>query len=269
MNKFEETIKKIDELEEEFYILSSLYNLHIIELKSIYSHAILEAYSSLLKDDYNVATLIKNNQILFYYTAEKKYKTVNISEKMFHKIWKIFIKKIEKVSIKHSSNEYYEKLKNSDFINVVIEKTTGKVIYFKEKNITPMFSKNLVFAYKPQSKEEKLFILKNKEIWIPLSRSAKHKIKQNTDLLSKQNQRIVVNVDLFSADFAHKILNNLLEKIATKSNNKLKIKIISRSRDKKLITLSSNIFIPLSFIEYIREYLFTNTLYGLRLVDAK
>lgn len=79
MNGIEKIKLKITELEDEFHSISSLYNLHIIEIKNAYNNALLLAYPELFKEEYTIATISNTNQIFFYNTNNKNSKTINFS----------------------------------------------------------------------------------------------------------------------------------------------------------------------------------------------
>ena len=166
LNAVDKVRQKLSELDSELYALSSLYNLHFIQTKNIYINSILEAYKKTNKDDYNIASILGENQVLLYNTRKKKSLVVNLSLKIYGSIWKIFIRDIEKLSIINSANEFYRKFKSRDFMQVIVIKATSNIIYFKAKDSTSFQNKKITFSYKTRSLEERHFLLENDKIWI-------------------------------------------------------------------------------------------------------
>jgi len=261
MSKVQEVRNKIDSLEDEFYSMSAMYNLHIIQIKESYNRSILEAYEPLLKIDYNFASTYSSNQILLYSIDKKLLKTINISIEMFHKIWKIFLKNIEKLSIKESSNYFFNSLKDNHFFNADIKQVTRKFIYLKHQNSTALFYNKIIFVYRFQNINEKDFLTKNKNVWLFTSGKMLKVIEKNKDGILKLKDPLPVKCDPFDKNFCHKISNDLLQKIKRKTNGKIDIKILNINRENKIMTLSTKIFLPKEFIEYIQNYIYENTLY--------
>lgn len=269
MDKILQVKSKINNLDSEFYTFSALYNLHIIQIKNSFTNSILKAYKDTLKDEYNIATLLNTNQVVFYYTAEKKSKTINLSLKMFHNIWKLFLKDIEQLSIQNSSNEFYLSFKDKEFTRVVIKRTSSANIYFKSIDSNSLHSRNLEFSYKPRSLEEREFLLKNSDIWLHIPLTMQSKILKNKDEIARLPKPMVLKINPFSGTFTFKIVSDLTNKIRSKSSNKIDIKIVNINEIKKVVTLKTSMFMPLPFIDYIKEYVRNNTLYEVKFAHIK
>ncbi|WP_294967062.1 hypothetical protein [Sulfurimonas sp.] len=269
MNKLLQIKSNIESLESEFYTFSSLYNLHIIEVKNTFSHSILEAYEDTFKDEFNVATLFNSNQIIFYYTPDKRSKIINMSLNMFHNIWKIFLKKIEAMSIVNISNEFYQSFKDKDFTSVTIKKVSSANVYFKLQETSTLHSRNLEFSYKPRNLKEREFILKNNDIWLHISSSLRSKLLNNKEKIAVLSMPMVIKTNPFSGAFTHKIVFDLTSKIKAKSSDKIDIKIVNVNEIKKIVTLKIDIFLPISFMDYIKEYVSNNTLYEVIFANIK
>jgi hypothetical protein len=269
MNKVLQIKSKIDELESEFFNFTALYNLHIVQVKNAFNHAILKAYAPTLKEEYNIATTYSSNQNLFYFTPTKQSKTINLSTEMFQKIWKIFLKEIEILSIANSSKEFYNSFAEKEFVNVVIKRTSSANIYFKIKGKASIHSQKLEFSYKPRTLQEREFLLKNKDIWLHISSSLESKLLKNKDVIAKLKKPMVLKINPFSGSFAYRITQSLTDKIKERSLGKIDIKIVNVNENKKVVTLKLEMFIPLEFIDYMKEYIRSNTLYEVHFAKIK
>ncbi len=261
MSKIQEVRNKLDSLDNEFYLMSAMYNLHIIQIKECYNRSIIEAYEPSLKTNYDFATTYGNNQILFYNVDDKSLKTINLSIEMFHKVWKLFLKNIEKLSIKESSDSFFNTLKDKRFFDTDIGQITRKYIYLKHKNSATIFYNKIIFVYKFKTDAERKFLSKNKNVWLFTSDKILKTIEKNKDGILKLKEPLPVKCDPFDKNFCHKITNDLLQKIRNKTNGKIDIKILNINRQNKIITLSTKIFLPMEFIQYIQNYIYENTFY--------
>lgn len=261
MNKTQEVRSELHSLDSEFYLMSAMHNLHIIQIKECYNRSILEAYEPSLKTNYDFATTYGNNQILFYDVDEKALKTINLSIEMFHKIWKIFLKNIEKLSIKESSTSFFNTLKDKRFFNTDIGQLTRKYIFLKHKNSTTLFYNKIIFVYRFKTDSERKFLSKNKNVWLYTSDKILKTIEKNKDKILKLKEPLPIKCDPFDKNFCHKIASDLLQKIRNKTKGKIDIKIFNINRQGKIITLSTKIFLPMEFIEYIQNYIYENTHY--------
>jgi hypothetical protein len=261
MNKIQEIRDKLNSLDEEFYAMSAMYNLHIIQIKECYNKSILEAYEPQLKDKYDFVTTYSSNQVVFYSIDNKFLKTINLSIEMFHKSWKIFLKNIEKLSIKESSKSFYYSLKDKRYFNTAIGQATRKYLYLKHANSNALFYNKIIFVYKFQNDKERNFLTKNENIWLFTSEKMLHAIDANKEKILQMKEPLPIKCDPFDKNFSHKITMDLLQKIKKKTNGKIDIKILNINRKSKIITLSTKVFLPMEFIKYIQNYIYENTLY--------
>ncbi|WP_457748567.1 hypothetical protein [Sulfurimonas sp.] len=261
MSKLQEVRNKLSSLDEEFYSISAMYNLHIVQLKACYNNSILEAYEPLLKIKYDYVTTYSDNQIVFYSIDDKRLKTINLSIEMFHKIWKLFLKNIEKFSIQEASKSFYNQIKDERFLNTVIGQTTRKYLYLKHKNSSALFYNKIVFVYKFKNDRERDFLKNNQNIWLFTSDEMLNVILKNKDKIIGLKEPLPIKCDPFNKNFCHKIVSDLLKKIRGKTNGKIDIKILNINRQNKILTLSTKVFLPMEFIQYIQNYIYENTLY--------
>ena len=269
MNKTEEISSQIKTLNKEFDVLTSLYNLHIIEIKNCFINSIIEAYSDFTKDKYNTATILNNNQITFYNTQNQEFKTINLSLKNFQLIWNLFLKNIEIISLKNTSKEFYNTLKSKDFMKVSIDRKTRRYFYFHITDKNLLLVNKVILRYYIRSKEEVDFIKNNDNLWIFMSQKILSKLNHNTISIKNNSKTITIDCSPFNKKFIYKVSQDLLNKIRDKTKNKINIKVVNINSDLKIVILKVNFFLPLEFIQYINNYIYTNTLYKVKFARIK
>jgi len=201
MTKIQEVKQKVNSLEDEFYSISAMYNLHIIQLKNCYNQSILEAYEPYLRETFDYVTMHNNNQVLFYSIDEKYLKTINLSIEMFKKIWHKFLKNIEKLSIKESSKVFYNGLKDEQFLKTEIGQCTRKYIFLKHNETTSLFFNKLVFVYRFKTKKEQNFLKNNANIWLYMSKKMLNTILKNKEEIVNLKKPLPIKCDPFDKNF--------------------------------------------------------------------
>ncbi len=252
---------QIKELDDEFYSMSSLYNLHIIEVKNTFNNALLEAYLEKCSEEYTLATFLNTNQVLLYNTNSQIEKVYNFSLEMFSNTWKIFIKKIEILSISNSSKLFSSTFDDSSFLKAKIVKTTTKNIYYRLNSNTSIHTRNIHFSYKPKSIIERNFLLKKEDNWVHITDSLAHKIKSNSQEIASLKIPIVFKTNPFNSSFIHIVSSDITDRIRKKSAGKVNIKTVNINEATREVMLACDMFLPIAFMEYIKEYIYTNTLY--------
>jgi len=267
MNGFDKIKSQVNELEDEFYSISSLYNLHIIEIKNAYNNALLSAYSEKLNEEFTLATLSSYNQVLFYNTDTKNSKTINLSLNMFSESWKIFIKDIEELAIQSSSKEFHSSFKEKSFNKANIVKTSRALIYYRLDKFHGLHGKNILFTYKPKSLQEREFLIKNDSAWLYITEKLSNKMKANADKISKLKQPVLFSTDPFNKKFTYSIVSDITNKIRKKSLSKIDIKIKNIDENERIVILNCDMFLPLAFVKYIQNYITSNTMYRMHFAN--
>lgn len=255
MNKRDDFISKLEAIEKEILELQEFYNLHAIEIKNLINHAIVLSY---IKDE-NVKDYIAykdSTQIYLYNIRTKENKIKNISMAKYKEVKQYFVKLVQSVSIKHNLTSSLTSLSNYNFINTTVTKRSNKYIYLKPINTTNAILNNISFKYKKDQFNDNIeYLLSKNEYWIFI---------ETTKLLSKIKKNpsytdLEIRIDLFHVNVARKFTQYLLNKISKKTKFKINIKCINR--DTKEIYLFVKEYMPLTLIEYIKNYVYTQANY--------
>jgi len=250
----EELKNKLVNLQKEFNELASLYDLHIIEVINIFHASLLEAYNYSF-ETFLVELNIKN-QIIFYNTLEKKEVIYNFSKQKFGSIYKIFNKKLQIKSDSNLLSSFYSALSNTEYLELKIFKRTRNYVYLMPVH-NNRINKNINFKFKIASKIHELYTKQHDTFWIKLSISNIDKIKYQNIL----KEKILLECNLIDYKINKKLIEHFFSKIFTKSNEKIGLSIKFYNPKSNTIHVTCNSFIPKLFINYIEQYILTNTTY--------
>ena len=262
MNKTVEAKNSITMLKSEISDIALLYNMHKLEVQSIFNKALVLTYSL---DPYeHIAALGENNQILFYSVKEKKIKIINLSLVKYKLFYKKFIKLVAEKNAINITNEFYRSLSKSNFQKVQIEKLTNRKVILEVHDKSHPIAKNISFEYKILTRDEYNFISSQKDIWIYSSQEHLKKLLKNKNYLDK---KINIKCDIFDHRLVKKMADNVTKKILKNTKGKMAMKVSYANRKSKVLHIKSNMYITKQFIEYIQEYIYTNTLYEVNFVN--
>lgn len=268
-SKFQITKSSIQALNDELEPLSMIYNIHIITLKNLFNKSILEYFNEELEAKYDTVTLLNNHQICLYEIDRKYFKTINLSLKIYKTIWSLFSKKIERESILNTTKEFFNTFTDKDFIPTSIYKISRKYIYLKHKDNTNYLFNRIKYKYTIKSKEEREFFLNHSTIWLYTPGLIIDQTKKKKDEIVNSKSLVEIKCNPFSNRLAVKLVNDITSKIRAKTNGKIDINIISVSEKNRKIVLKTDMFIPIDFINYIDNYIYTNSLFGVVFAKKK
>ena len=118
-------------------------------------------------------------------------------------------------------------------------------------------NKNINFKFKIASKIHELYTKQHDTFWIKLSISNIDKIKYQNIL----KEKILLECNLIDYKINKKLIEHFFSKIFTKSNEKIGLSIKFYNPKSNTIHVTCNSFIPKLFINYIEQYILTNTTY--------
>lgn len=230
--------------------LANFHNLHIIQVQNIFNEALRIVY---LKRN-EVVFLNEKNQLFFYNPKTKYCHFFNISKDNFSKLYKTFYSLIEQRSFQANRKAFLRNLEKNKYLELKLVAKTRKYAYFSINN-NSFFSKNLKFKAKINSKEEEVFLEQNSLIWIKFN-------KYHLEYIYKDNQKDrTININIIDYEINKKFIEFYFKKINEKTNSKFNFKIKGLNKDKSIIHVSCNNYLPNTFIKYIETYIYKNTSY--------
>jgi len=246
--------KKLVKIKNELSYIANLYDLHMIEVLNIFNYSLIETYK--LDKSHYLVNLTLNNQIIFYHMFEHTEILYNLSKEKFNTFYKVFHTNISKKSDINMVSLFYISLNKQKYIELCIKDRTRKFLTLIPKETKGLY-KYLTFKYPIKSKYDNDFIDNNKTFWITLSTKNLHHIKGIR--IAKKN--IILDCDIIDYNINKLLINHFLEKIATKTKNKINLKVKFYNHKNKIINLICSEYIPVLFIKYIENYIYLNTNY--------
>lgn len=249
---------KVFDLKNEFINIANFYNLHLIEVHNLFIEALKIVY---LKRN-EVVYLNDSNQLFFYNPKTKYCHFFNISQDKFSKLYKTFHSSISKRSDENSKKSFYKLLEKNKYVEVILTNKTRKYAYFKLNDKSAM-SLEIQFVAKINNKLEDDFLNNNKTIWIKFDKAYIDYIYK-----SKGNYKLI-KCNIIDYDINKKFINHYFEEIRTKTNGRFSLSIKGFNKEKSIIHIDCNDFMPKTFIEHIETIIKDNTTYSVFFIKPK